>query len=165
MSGTMTTVARRPAVRADPAGPPAGDRLRRFFGRPIVQDALIAGALTAIALIGLFTRLYVDLPEGGGDEMRHTIDGLGISPLLLQTALVWRRKAPVLVLGVITSSLFVYSMLGYFRSFASFGFLVALYTVAAPKARDRGSDGTTAATRTRWASRRVARSTATTACS
>jgi signal transduction histidine kinase len=68
--------------------------------------------------------------------MRHTIDGLGIALLLLQTAtLVWRRKAPVLVLAVVTSSLFAYSMLGYFRSFASFGFLIALYTVAAHRER------------------------------
>jgi len=136
VSGATTTVAARRHLRANPPEPPAADRLRRFFRRPIVQDILIASALTAIALMGLFTRLNVDLPEGGGDAMRHTIDGLGIALLLLQTStLVWRRKAPVLVLTVITSALFAYSMLGYFRSFASFGFLVALYTVAAHRER------------------------------
>jgi len=137
MSRTTTVPARRVAEPVQPTRTPTvRDRLRRFFGRPIVQDSLIAGALTAIALVGLFTRLTVDLPEGGGDEMRHIIDALGISLLLLQTAtLVWRRRAPVLVLAVVTSSLFVYSMLGYFRSFASFGFLVALYTVAAHRER------------------------------
>jgi signal transduction histidine kinase len=137
VSGTTTIVERRAAARDDRVRQPSTvERLRGFFGRPIVQDSLIAAALTAIALIGLFTRLYVDLPEGGGDAMRHTIDGLGITLLLLQTAtLVWRRSAPVLVLAVVTSSLFVYSMLGYFRSFASFGFLVALYTVAAHRER------------------------------
>ena len=136
MSGTTTAPARRVAERAQPSRPPLRDRLQRFFGRPIVQDSLIAGALTAIALVGLVTRLHVDLPEGGGDATRHTVDALGIVLLLLQTAtLVWRRKAPVLVLAVVTSSLFVYTMLGYFRSFASFGFLVALYTVAAHRER------------------------------
>jgi signal transduction histidine kinase len=132
-----STVAVRSVARADPARPPTGpDRVRGFFGRPIVQDTLIAAALTAIALVGLFTRLHVDLPEGGGDAMRHTVDTLGIALLLLQTAtLIWRRKAPVLVLAVITASLFVYSMVGYFRSFASFGFLIALYTVAAHRDR------------------------------
>jgi signal transduction histidine kinase len=136
MSGTTTIAARRPVVRADRARPPKGDGLRRFLGRPIVQDTAIAAALTVIALMGLFHRLNVDLPEGGGDSMQHTIDGLGIALLLLQTAtLVWRRKAPVLVLAVVTSSLFAYSTLGYFRSFASFGFLIALYTVAAHRER------------------------------
>ncbi len=136
MSGT-TTVAARPAAHTEPRRPPgAPDRIRRFFGRPTVQDSLIAAALTAIALVGLFTRLHVDLPEGGGDAMRRTIDTVGIVLLLLQTAtLVWRRRAPVLVLAVITASLFAYSMIGYFRSFASFGFLIALYTVAAHRER------------------------------
>ena len=97
---------------------------------------MIAGALTAIALIGLFARLHVDLPEGGGDAMRRSIDALGIVLLLLQTAtLIGRRRAPVLVLAVVTAALVAYSTLGYFRSFASFGFLVALFTVAAHRDR------------------------------
>ena len=132
-----TTALERPATRPPP-NPPlrSTERIREFFARPIVQDSLIGGALTAIALVGLYTRLHVDLPEGGGDAMRRSIDTLGIVLLLLQTAtLVWRRRAPVLVLSVVTASLFVYSIIGYFRSFASFGFLIALYTVAAHRDR------------------------------
>jgi signal transduction histidine kinase len=119
-----------------PPRPTVSDRFRRFFRRPLVQDSLIAGALTAVALVGVLTRTRVDLPEGGGDELRPSLDSLGVTLLLLQTAtLVWRRRAPVLVLAVVTTSLFAFSMLGYFMSFASFGFLIALYTVAAHRDR------------------------------
>jgi hypothetical protein len=121
-----------PDVRHDLLPP----SLRRFVANPIVQDSLIAVALTAIAAVGIVTRTHVDIPEGGGDHLRRTLDALGIVLLLLQTAtLIWRRRSPVLVLGVVTVSLFAFSMLGYFRSFASFGFLIALYTVAAHRER------------------------------
>jgi signal transduction histidine kinase len=121
-----------PGVRHDLLPP----SLRRFVANPIVQDSLIAVALTAIAAVGIVTRTHVDIPEGGGDHLRRTLDALGIVLLLLQTAtLIWRRRSPVLVLGVVTVSLFAFSMLGYFRSFASFGFLIALYTVAAHRER------------------------------
>jgi signal transduction histidine kinase len=137
MSGGTTTTFPPPTVRQESAPAPAlSDRLRRFVGRPIVQDSIIAAALTAIALIGVLTRLHVDLPEGGGDTSRRSLDVLGITLVLLQTAtLTWRRRAPVLVLAVITASLFLFSLLGYFRSFASFAFLIALYTVAAHRER------------------------------
>jgi signal transduction histidine kinase len=111
-------------------------RVRDVFDRPSVQDALIAAALTAIALVGMLTRLHVDLPEGGGDVTRRNLDAIGVGLVLLQTAtLAWRRKAPVVVLTVVTVSLFLFSVLGYFRSFASFSFLIALYTVAAHRDR------------------------------
>ena len=125
-------------VTAQPAAPsPAPtERARRFFAKPLVQDALIAGALTAIALVGVVTRTRVDIPEGSGEGIRRSLDSLGVTLLLLQTAtLIWRRRAPVLVLAVVTVSLFAFSMLGYFMSFASFGFLIALYTVAAHRQR------------------------------
>jgi signal transduction histidine kinase len=135
MSRTAVRPARPQAEHA-PTKRNGLDEVRRFFGRPIVQDSLIAGALTAIAVLGIVTRTRVDIPEGGGDELRRSLDTLGVTLLLLQTAtLVWRRRSPVLVLAVVTSSLFAYSMLGYFRSFASFGFLIALYTVAAHRER------------------------------
>jgi signal transduction histidine kinase len=135
---SRTAIAPARAVPTPPAAPkpsPA-DLMRRFFAKPLVQDSLIAGALTAIALVGVVTRTRVDIPEGGGDEVRRTLDSLGVTLLLLQTAtLIWRRRAPVLVLAVVTMSLFAFSMLGYFMSFASFGFLIALYTVAAHRER------------------------------
>jgi signal transduction histidine kinase len=103
-----------------------------LVAKPIVQDSLIAGVLTATALIGVVAHLPVDLPEGGGDVALRDLDALGIGLVLLQTVpLVWRRRAPVAVLSVIMGALFLFSFLGYFHSFASFGFLVALYTVAA----------------------------------
>jgi signal transduction histidine kinase len=136
MSRTATDVARPGLPTSAPPRSTVADRLRSVFGRPLVQDSLIAGALTAIALVGMLTRLHVDLPEGGGDVTRRSLDTLGVTLVLLQTAtLTWRRTSPVLVLAVITSSLLLFSMLGYFMSFASFGFLIALYTVAAHRDR------------------------------
>lgn len=127
----------RPVTTPPPARTPSpAERVRRFFAKPFVQDSLIAGALTAIAMVGMVTRTRLDIPEGGGDEVRRSLDSLGVTLLLLQTAtLIWRRRAPVLVLAVVTVSLFAFSMLGYFMSFASFGFLIALYTVAAHRER------------------------------
>jgi signal transduction histidine kinase len=107
-----------------------------LFSNPSVQDALIAGALTATSLVGVWTRLSVEIPEGAADETVGGLGVLGITLLLGQTIpLVWRRRAPVAVLAVITSALFLFSVLGYFRSFAAFGFLIALYTVAAHRER------------------------------
>ncbi len=107
-----------------------------LLSKPWVQDCLIAAALTATSLVGAATHLRVDLPEGGGDVNLRSLDVLGVALLLLQTAtLAWRRRAPALVLMVVTASIFLYSTLGYFRSFASFGFLIALYTIAAHRNR------------------------------
>jgi signal transduction histidine kinase len=106
-----------------------------LLSRPIVQDALIASALTATSLVGVVNRLQVDIPEGGMEEAAR-LDEMGTALILLQTApLVWRRRSPVAVMTVITAALFLFSILGYFRSFASFGFLIALYTVAAYRDR------------------------------
>ena len=103
-----------------------------------MQDALIAGALTTTSLVGVMTRLSVEIPEGAADETGQGLGVLGINLLLAQTVpLAWRRRAPVVVLSVITAALFLFSVLGYFRSFAAFGFLIALYTVAAH--RERGT--------------------------
>jgi signal transduction histidine kinase len=109
---------------------------RRTFADPVVQDSLIAMLLTAASLVGLLENLQVDLPEGGTDARHRTLDTLGFSLVLAQTVpLAWRRVAPVLVLAVCTSAMFLYFTLGYFPSFASFGFVLALYTVAAHRDR------------------------------
>jgi signal transduction histidine kinase len=128
------------SVRERPADAPwitsVAQAVERTVARPMVQDAAIAVVLTSMALIGVLTHLKVDLPEGGSEEAFRSLDALGIGLILLQTApLAWRRKAPVAVLAVITTALFLFGLLGYFRSFASFGFLVALYTVAAHRER------------------------------
>jgi signal transduction histidine kinase len=98
----------------------------------IVQDALIATLLTATSLVGVLAHLHVDLPEGGGDLGFRPLDPPGIALVLLQTVpLVWRRRVPVLVFSITTGAMFFFFRLGYLPSFASLGFLVALFTVAA----------------------------------
>jgi signal transduction histidine kinase len=105
-------------------------------GNPRAMDTLIAAVVTGTSLVGLMAHLHVDLPEGGEDEVLRQLDALGVGLALLQTVpLIWRRSAPVLVLAVTTGALFLFSLLGYFHSFASFGFLLALYTVAAHRER------------------------------
>lgn len=110
---------------------------RRRGLRPFAQDSLIASGLTATSVIGVVNDLSVDLPEGG-NVVADPLDGLGIVLVLVQTApTAWRRRAPVIVLSIVTAALFLYSALGYVRSFAAFGFLLALYTVAAYEERRR----------------------------
>lgn len=97
-----------------------------------MQDALLATLMTATSLVGVLAHLHVDLPEGSGDAAARNLDALGVTLVLLQTVpLVWRRRAPVSVLAVTMAALFALSALGYFRSFASLGPLLALFTVAA----------------------------------
>ena len=125
--------------------PPRIDRLRSLaaaaahrsvLSRPIVQDALVAGVLTATSLVGVLVHLHVDLPEGGEEVTVRSLDALGLVLILLQTVpLAWRRRAPIPVLAVTMTALFVYSVDGYFTSFAALGFLVALYTAAAYRER------------------------------
>jgi len=84
---------------------------------------LIASGLTATSVIGVVNDLSVDLPEGG-NVVADPLDGLGIVLVLVQTApTAWRRRTPVIVLSIVTAALFLYSALGYVRSFAAFGFL------------------------------------------
>jgi signal transduction histidine kinase len=110
--------------------------IRSTWERPIVRDTLLATILTATSLIGVVTELRVDLPEGAGDEASRPLDALGVGLVLCQTVpLVWRRKAPLIVLAVSSAALFLFFGLGYLPSFASIGFLVALYTVAAYRER------------------------------
>ena len=107
-----------------------------FLTRPMVQDALMAGALTATSLVGFVAHLNVDIPEGGGELPYRRLDILAIILVLLQTLpLVWRRKAPVIVLTVTTVAMFLFFLLDYLPSFASLAFLVAVYTVAAYRPR------------------------------
>jgi signal transduction histidine kinase len=103
-----------------------------FARRTSVHDVLLATILTATALFGALTDFHVDLPEGGSDEDARAIDGLGIVLVCSQTLpLVWRRRAPVTVLWVVSLAMFAFFALGYLPSIASIGFLVALYSEAA----------------------------------
>ena len=109
---------------------------RRAVSAPLVQDALIASLLTAVSLVGLLEDLELDLPADGKEARHRTVDTLGFVLALLQTVpLVWRRRAPVAVLAVCTSAMFLYFTLGYPPSFASLGVLMALFTLATYRAR------------------------------
>ena len=109
--------------------------LRHAISDPLTQDIVIALLLTAASLIGLWAHLQVDLPEGGG-EADGGLDAVGVVLALLQTVpLIWRRVAPVAVLAVCSTAMFMFFLLGYTPSFASFGFVLALYTVAAHRDR------------------------------
>ena len=132
---TEQPVIRVPEARRPPI-PSLADATKKLFRKPIVQDSLIAGVLTAISLIGVMAHLQVDLPDSNEDVALRELDTIGIALVLLQTVpLIWRRLAPVMVLCVTTCAMFLFSGLGYFHSFASFGFAVALYTVAAHRDR------------------------------
>jgi signal transduction histidine kinase len=114
----------------------ASGELPRLFSDPLAQDTLVACMLTTASLVGLLAHLHVDIPEGGSDVTTRTLDTLGIFLALLQTVpLIWRRVAPLIVLAVCSAAMFLYFFLGYLPSFASFGFVLALYTVAAHRER------------------------------
>jgi signal transduction histidine kinase len=134
MTHGTASVGERALGEPSRGGAPTGD-VTAWYRRPPIQDALIASSLTALSLVGVVTHLSIDLPEGAADTTRG-LDELGVTLIFAQTApLAWRRRAPVLVLCVIAAALFAFSILGYFRSFAAFGFLIALYTVAAYRDR------------------------------
>jgi signal transduction histidine kinase len=97
----------------------------------MVQDGVIAALLTVAALFGVRWHLEVDLLDSEANAFRH-IDMLGVGLILCQTAPVtWRRKAPIPTLIACSAAVVAYSTLHYRPSLASFGFLVALFTVAA----------------------------------
>jgi hypothetical protein len=112
--------------QADAASPrPSEDPRRawvRFWpARPFLQDTLIAVVLTAASLVGMVTHFQVDIPEGGGEAAGRSLDPLGVGLILLQTLpLAWRRRTPIRVLTVTGAALFLFSLLGYFRSLAAF---------------------------------------------
>jgi signal transduction histidine kinase len=132
MHRTTIELERHPQMNEPPRSAGKVAPRPRLLARPLVQDALLAGGLTAVGLVGAIYHLHVDLPEGGDEGRVRALDALGVGLILLQTVpLLWRRQAPLLVLGITTFALFAYSVNGYFASFAALGFLVALYTAAA----------------------------------
>jgi signal transduction histidine kinase len=109
-------------------------RLGRYgtISTETAQDIGIAFLLLVTGVLGYFAHVEVEIPDVGVDG---TTAGSSVLPILLiagQTIpLLWRRHAPVLVLGCVTAALFLFLSLGFFPSLASLGLLVALYTVAA----------------------------------
>ncbi|HEX6673962.1 MAG TPA: sensor histidine kinase [Actinomycetes bacterium] len=96
---------------------------------PTVSDGLLAAGLTLLALPGLVVHniVYSQL----GMEFRPT-SPLAAAFLLLQTVpLAWRRRAPLLVLAVISAADLANLLAGFQPTLAELGIYVALYTVAA----------------------------------
>src|SRR5919197_2340004 len=122
-------------VRSPPFRP-ARPSLGILFARPMVQDSLAAAGLSAVALAGTLTHLHVEIPASIDEVIRRRLDGWGIVLILLQTmTIAWRRKAPVTILAVTGGAFLAYSFRGYAPSLATFGFMAALYTVAAHRDR------------------------------
>ena len=113
------------------------ERARVALSNPLLQDGLAAGALTVLALVGAVAGLDVEVIDASqSDEALIAVDALGFGLILLQALpLAARRKAPVWTLAATTAGLMVYSHLRYRPSLASFGFLIALYSVAAYRSR------------------------------
>jgi DNA-binding NarL/FixJ family response regulator/signal transduction histidine kinase len=100
---------------------------------PPVADGLLAALITLIGLSQLFyeSPLVAHL----GWDFRDP-DALAVLLTLCQTMpLVWRRRAPRLVLAVSFAAVFVHLVLGYQPTWAQVAMLVALYTVAAHSPR------------------------------
>jgi signal transduction histidine kinase len=100
---------------------------------PPVADGLLTALL---ALIGL-TQLFNESPLVArlGWDFRDP-DALAVLLTVAQAApLVWRRRAPRLVLAATFAAAFVTLVLGYQPTWAQAAMLVALYTVAAHRPR------------------------------
>jgi len=96
---------------------------------PPVADGLLAAL---IAVVGL-TQLFFESPLIArlGWDFRDP-DALAVLLTLCQPApLVWRRRAPRLVLAATLVAATVHLVLGYQPTWAQVAMLVALYTVAA----------------------------------
>jgi signal transduction histidine kinase len=113
-----------------------GSLLRRVRElHPLVADGLLAGLITLLGLPQLFldnqSLAKLDI------QFRDT-DALAVLLTLAQAVpLVWRRRAPVTVLAVTGLAALAHLAIGYRPTWAEFGVLIALYTVAAHCPRRR----------------------------
>jgi signal transduction histidine kinase len=99
---------------------------------PLVVDGLLALAVAGAALGSLVADVSQVRATPAGTLRFHVADGLGVALLLVGTlSLAWRRRAPLPVLAVSATALFLYEGLGYPPTPLPFAPLVALYTVAA----------------------------------
>jgi signal transduction histidine kinase len=101
----------------------------------MVADGLLAGLITLLGLPQLFvgnqSLAKLDI------QFRDT-DALAVLLTLAQAVpLVWRRRAPVTVLAVTGLAALAHLAIGYRPTWAEFGVLIALYTVAAHCPRRR----------------------------
>ncbi len=98
--------------------------------RPVVADGLLAAVLVVLGVIGL---VFPYASEG-----QRSTDPLAFALVLGQALPVaWRRRTPVVVLAVVTGSVFLSEALSYPGTLATFGLLIAIYSVAAHSPRRR----------------------------
>ncbi|WP_371604650.1 sensor histidine kinase [Streptomyces sp. NBC_01220] len=90
--------------------------------RPLVVDALIAAALTAVALL-----LGPDAARQGQDQLDATAYVLVV---LVHLPLVLRGRCPTVVCCVVHATWLTYIVAGYWPVVCSFGPMLAVYTVA-----------------------------------
>ena len=98
---------------------------------PALVDGFLAMLVTGLAVASLVGRVsQVRLTPAGHLRFR-TADVLGVALLLAVTLpIAWRRRAPLLVLGVSGAAFLLYEALGYAPPPLPFAPLIALYSVA-----------------------------------
>ena len=96
-------------------------QLRAYLANPLVADALLAAALTALSIAQLLA----------GAQDIGAYHPASIALLLLQTVpLVFRRAAPLAVLAVTATATILHVLLAEDALNATLGSLIALFTVA-----------------------------------
>jgi signal transduction histidine kinase len=111
--------------------PTSGTVLRRVRELPpTVADGLLAALVTVLGLPGLFT-----VNDALADKLDLRFRSPDVPAVLLTLAqtvpLAWRRRAPRVVLALTGLAVLAHLILGYLPTWAEFGSLIALYTVAA----------------------------------
>jgi signal transduction histidine kinase len=92
--------------------------------RSFLIDVALAVALFATSLISLAT-----LPEFGDTR---PLDAIGVGLIVAETlTLAWRRRYPVVVLGIVIGAFAFDRFLNYPSSWAFFGLAIAIYTIGA----------------------------------
>jgi signal transduction histidine kinase len=112
---------------------------------PTVADGLLAALVTVLGLPQLF---IVNQDLAKLDIQFRDTDALAVLLTLAQTVpLVWRRRAPMAVLAVTGLAALAHLVIGYQPTWAEFGVLIALYTVAAhcPRRQSLGAAALVAA--------------------
>jgi signal transduction histidine kinase len=109
---------------------------RSAAANEMVQDTAIAALLLIAGILGYLGRVEVEIADVARDVAPTGIPIGAIALIVGQTVpLIWRRRAPVLVLAIVTAALLTFFVLSYFPSLASLGLVVAVYTVAAHRER------------------------------
>ena len=95
---------------------------------PFVADGLVAVVLVALGILGLAAGLGSRLLPSGAKEPSLLAAVLVVGQSM---PLAWRRRAPLLVMGVVEVATVAYFLLHYAPTGAALGALIGFYTVAA----------------------------------